>query len=209
MSEERMDALFAPIYDENWGTVIAATHQQFFDRFLKLSTPHGMVLDAACGTGKYWPLLLEAGRSIFGIDQSQGMLRVAQHKHPAVPVEKIGLQEMSYREAFDDAICMDAMEFIFPEDWPLVLANLTRALKPAGMLYFTVEIAQEADLQNAYDAGRQLGLPVVYGEWAHEGGYHYYPDMEQVREWVSVAQFHFLEETVGDEYNHFLVQKQL
>jgi len=206
-AEERYDALFAPIYDENWGATIAPTHQQFFSRFLGLCPPHGLILDAACGTGKYWPLILASGLTIFGIDQSQGMLARAKIKFPDVDIEKVGLQEMHYREAFDAAICMDALEMVFPEDWSLVLDNLYRAIKPTAYLYFTVEIAAETDIENAFAAGQQLGLPEVYGEWAHEGGYHYYPKIEQVKEWVQQAHFRLIDETVGDEYHHFLVQK--
>ena len=206
--EERYDALFAPIYDENWGATLALTHQQCLNRFLGLCPPQGLLLDAGCGTGKYWPMILASGRTVLGIDQSQGMLARAQAKFPDVPIQQVGLQEMRYREAFDGAICMDAMEVVFPEDWLLVLDNLYRAIKPTGYFYFTVEIAPEKDIENAFAAGRQLGLPVVYGEWAHEGGYHYYPKIEQVKEWVLLAQFHLMEETVGDEYHHFLVQKR-
>lgn len=69
-AEERMDTLFAPIYDDKWGATIDPTHQRFFNRFLDLCLPQGLILDAACGTGKYWPLVLASGRTPFGIDQS-------------------------------------------------------------------------------------------------------------------------------------------
>jgi SAM-dependent methyltransferase len=199
------DTLFALIYDENWGASIAPTHAQFLGQFLKRCPPHGLILDAACGTGKYWPLILASGLSIFGMDQSQGMLARAQAKFPDVRIEKMGMQEMRYQGAFDGAICMDAMEMVFPEDWRLVLENVQRALKPSSYFYFTVELAGENETAKAFAAGRELGLPVVYGEWAHEGGYHYYPRIEQVRDWVRLARFRLVEETVGDEYHHFLV----
>ncbi len=206
LAEARMDTRYAPIYGENWGA-IAPTHQRFITKFLSVCPPHSLSLDAACGTGKYWDLILASGRTVFGMDQSQGMLARAQAKFPAVPVEKVGLQEMRYQEAFAGALCMDALELVFPEDWLRVLANLYRAIKPTGYLYFTVELAAEQDTANAFAAGQQLGLPVVYGEWVHEGGYHYYPQMEQVKAWVQQAHFHLIDETVGDEYHHFLVQK--
>jgi hypothetical protein len=52
-----------------------------------------------------------------------------------------------------------------------------------------------------------LGLPVVYGEWAQEGGYHYYPDIAQVKRWVDEAHFRILDESGGDEYHHFIVRR--
>jgi cyclopropane fatty-acyl-phospholipid synthase-like methyltransferase len=206
LNEERYDALFAPVYDANWGA-IAPTHRQFLDAFLTRCPPRGVILDAPCGTGKYWPIILAADRTIFGIDQSRAMLDCARSKFPDVPTEKLGLQEMHFQEAFDAAICMDSMEFVCPEDWPLVLENFYRALPPAAYLYFTVEIAPEKDIEDALAAGRQAGLPLVYGEWPEGDGYHHYPTMQQVREWVHLARFFVVEEAVGDEYHHFLVQR--
>ena len=135
------------------------------------------------------------------------MLARATAKFPDVPVEKIGLQEMQYQEAFEGAMCMDAMEFVFPEDWPAVLHNLYRALKPRGYLHLTVEIAAEDEIRKAFTAGQEAGLPIVYGEWVLEGGYHYYPSIEQVKTWVEQARFRLVAEAVGDDYHHFLVQK--
>ncbi len=213
---EEQDTLLAPIYDENWGA-IAPLHQQCFDRFLRLCPPQGYLLDTACGTGKYWPLILASGRTVFGIDQSQGALIRAHEKFPAVPGQNVGLQEMDYHEAFSGAICVDALEMICPEDWPLVMRNLHRAIAPKGYLYFTVELTRELDIQAAFAEGRQMGLPVVYGEaewlqdggyhWAQGGCYHYYPKMDQVRKWVLQAGFQVIEEQADAEYHHFLAQK--
>jgi hypothetical protein len=96
---------------------------------------------------------------------------------------------------------------VCPEDCPVVLGNFHTALKAGGLLYFTVELADLAETKAAFEAGKAQGLPIVFGEWALEGGYHYYPASEQVREWLQVAKFEALEETVGDEYHHFIVKK--
>jgi len=109
MAEVRMDTLFAADYDEHWG-FIDATHHEMLNRFLNLCPPNGTILDAACGTGKYWSIILASGRSVFGIDQSQQMLLKAQAKYPGVRVEKLGLQEMHFTDAFDGIICVDAMD---------------------------------------------------------------------------------------------------
>jgi ubiquinone/menaquinone biosynthesis C-methylase UbiE len=99
VAEAQEDTRYAPIYDEHWGT-IDPTHQRCFHRFLGLCPPQGLILDAACGMGKYWPMVLASGRMVFGIDQSQGMLARAHEKFPHVPSEKVGLQELRYEEAF-------------------------------------------------------------------------------------------------------------
>lgn len=133
-AEERYDTLWAPLYGEMWGVYSNATHQQFIQRFLSLLLQHSTILDAACGAGRYMSLLLEKGHTVVGIDQSQGMLSRSKVKFPTIHMEKVGLQEMFYDEVFDGAICMDAMEHVCPEDWPLVLNNFHRALKPQGYL---------------------------------------------------------------------------
>jgi ubiquinone/menaquinone biosynthesis C-methylase UbiE len=215
----------APTYDDHWGTFIDPTHKSFIANFLNLCLPGGTILDAACGTGKYWSLILDSGRQVHGTDQSQGMLSRAREKFPVASIEKIGLQEIHYREAFDGAICMDAMENVFPEDCLPVLKNIHRAIKPKGYFYFTVELASEKDIEQAFAEATQMELPVVRGEWTQKGEYHYYPKTEQVMEWLNSAGFIVIEEKrapfgepdsplddnakyIGEGYYHILAQKQ-
>jgi cyclopropane fatty-acyl-phospholipid synthase-like methyltransferase len=211
--EGEYDLRWAPFYGEKWGLYNNTTHLQFLDEFISLLPPKSMILDAACGAGRYLPFLLEKGHSILGIDQSQGMLANARAKFPAVPFEKIGLQEMAYREVFDGAICVDAMENVCPEDWPLVLDNFHEALKPNGCLYFTAETAENAgenEIKQAFERAQQAGLPVVYGEWPDEEVYHYHPTNQQVREWVQQAGFEILKAGNGEiYYYHILLRKHL
>lgn len=84
-SEALLDNL-APIYDDNWGT-IDPTHQLFIEKFAGLCPPAGTILDAACGAGKYWQIILATGRAIFGIHQSKGMLAQAKDELPGIPPE--------------------------------------------------------------------------------------------------------------------------
>jgi SAM-dependent methyltransferase len=206
-AEEGYDTLWSPRYDVEWGIYPNASHQQFIQKFASLLSQNNLILDAACGTGRYLPLLLEKGFSIIGIDQAKGMLARASEKFPSVKFEKVGLQEMSFENVFDGAICMDAMEHVCPEDWGVVLANFHRALKQQGYLYFTVEFQDEAEVKAAFDEAKQTGLPVVYGEWINDGVYHYYPSFDQVREWIRQAGLVILEEGEGDGYHHFLMRK--
>jgi len=207
-SEQRMDVLFAPVYDENWGRIIDPIHQQFVQQMVELCPPDGTILDAACGTGKYWHILTTDDKTLVGIDQSQGMLERGKAKFPDVLVEKMGLQEMQYEAAFDVIVCVDAMEFVFPEEWLLVLNNFYHALKSYGHLYYTVELIDNLEIAREYQKGIEMGLPVVPGESATEPGYHYYPGMDQVRTWLQKAHFTILEEAEGDEYHHFRAKKR-
>jgi len=206
-TEEGYDIVWSPFYDAEGGVYPNTSHLQFIQKFIDLLPKNGMVLDAACGTGKYMPQLLEKGHSIFGIDQAKGMLERAKKKFPDVKFEQVGLQEMSFEDIFDGTICMDAMEHISPEDWPVVLSNFHRALNQQGYLYFTVEHQDDAEVKAAFDEAQRLGLPVVYGEWINDGVYHYYPSLEQVRGWVQQTGLAILEEGEGDSYYHFLMRK--
>ena len=93
------------------------------------------------------------------------------------------------------------------EDWPLVLTNFHRALKRNGYLYFTVELIEPEERAHAYSEGQKQGLSVVEGEYAHEGSYHYYPEVEQVRTWASQTSFAVIEEGEGDSYHHCLARR--
>lgn len=201
----------SPLYDREGGTYSNIAHRQFIQEFLSCLPPNSRVLDAPCGTGRYVPFLLEKGHSILGIDQSQGMLGRAKGKFPDVPFERVGLQEMTYQERFDGAICMDAMENVPPEDWPLVLGNFHRALKPGGYFYFTAETLEntnEDEVKDAFERAQQAGMPVVYGEWPDEMVYHYHPTSQQVRDWTQQAGFEILKDGNGEIwYYHILVRK--
>ena len=154
------------------------------------------------------PMLLEKGHTVVGIDQAQGLLDQAAKKFPAVELEKTGLQEMSCVKEFDGAICMDALEHVCPEDWPLILQNFHKALQPQGYFYFTVELAEEQEVEIAFRQAKEAGIPVVYGEWPdNDGVYHYYPSMPQVWGWLGEAGFEVIEEGEGDGYHHFLTRR--
>jgi len=112
-------------------------------------------------------------------------------------------------------MCVDAMEFVSPEDWPVVLDRFNRALRPGGWLYLTVELALEDQVRALNAEARKSGLPVVKGEviWDEpDGYYHYYPTMEQVRTWVAEAGFAIEEEAEGPwheegyAYHHVLAR---
>jgi SAM-dependent methyltransferase len=213
VNEEQEFAL-ASVYDEYWGE-IGDTHRAFVERFCSMLPPDGRVLDAACGTGKYFAMVLESGRSLLGVDHTGAYLANARAKFSNVPTEKHDLQDLPYRNEFDGVMCVDAMEFVPPEEWPEVLERFRGALCPGGWLYLTVELVPEAEVRAANEEARRSGLPVVEGEviW-HEPDdyYHYYPTMEQVRAWVSSAGFDIVEEAEGPwheegyAYHHVLAR---
>lgn len=223
---------------------IDKTHRQFMEKFLGQLEPHSTILDAACGSGRFDGMLLEAGHDVLGIDQSAGMLAAArQHypleRFPQLRYEKIALQEMKFQQAFDGIICMDAMEHIFPEDWPGIVRGFQKALKPGGVLYITVDGLKLPGDAEAYEHAKAMGLPVVFGEIVDEldevynlamgmdsletpsigyrldlSVYHYHPTLEHVRKWyqavgLSIEEVGEEKEGEGEGYVHVLATKKV
>jgi SAM-dependent methyltransferase len=231
---EKAEALYdhlSPKYWVTFGLYANETHREYLQKFLGRVAPRSTLLSAACGAGRYDGMLLEAGHSVVGVDQSAGMLARAKDRFPEARYEKLGLQEMDFREAFDGVICVDAMEHVCPEDWPGILRGFREALKPGGVLYFTLDLAEADEVEAAYERAKGRGLPVVFGEvadgveeayervkalgppvvsgeLADVAVYHYYPSLEQVRAWIGQAGLVIEEEGTGNGYEHFVVRKR-
>lgn len=87
MAEKRYDTIFSINYDEQWGR-ISETHKKNLLNFLNLLPKGCRILDAACGTGKYWGLILSNNYLVFGVDQSEQMLIKAKKKFPNCGIKK-------------------------------------------------------------------------------------------------------------------------
>jgi 2-polyprenyl-3-methyl-5-hydroxy-6-metoxy-1,4-benzoquinol methylase len=226
---EQLYDRFSARYWVTWGTLVEETHRSYLQKFLERVHRGGKILSAACGAGRFDGILLEAGHSVVGIDQSAGVLKIAKEHFPEVEYKKMALQEMNFHEIFDGVICMDAMEHICPEDYPGILSNFQNALKPGGVLYFTADREEEPDfdLKAYFEQGKALGLPIVFGEVVDEiafrqvmeqidasdeltdrAVYHYYPPLAKVREWIGRAGLIIEEEGAGSGFHHFLTRKK-
>ena len=185
----------AATYDAGYDPV-TPVHLRFVDRVIASVDPGGLILDAPCGTGPYFSRIDAAGRRVVGADQSRGMLAAAQAKHPDARLERVGLQELAFDDAFDAVMCIDAMEHIPPEDWPAVLGNLHRAVRSGGLVYLTIEQVDAGEHDSALAEAERLGLPALRGEHVgpETGGYHFYPDRRQVGSWLEQAHLEVIDE---------------
>lgn len=204
ITRKRYDELHSLHYDELWGAT-EPLHAEFVLRLADRLSRGANVLDAACGTGKYWPALIAAGVRVLGVDHSAGMLARAREKHREVPTRLIALQDIAaaddLADRFDAVICIDSMEFVGPEDWPKVVGGFARALRPGGRVYLTVELPeQDADTEPRLDP-RQ-----VAGESIEGGGYHHYPGKGQVVDWLADAGFVVEDQAEGEWYWHLLAR---
>lgn len=200
-------------YDDD-DVPITPVHRRFIETVIGSCPVGGTILDAPCGTGRCFGMVLAAGRNVVGIDQSSGMLAQARGKYPDVVLETNRLQELDFDHEFDAAMCVDAMEYVPPEDWPVVLAKLRTAVRRGGLVYLTVEQIDPEEVVTVFAEGRAAGAPVEYGENLRRGGgYHFYPTTERVLEWLDDEGLEVIERDVSRArtygYLHLLVREPL
>ncbi len=120
------------------------------------------VLDAGCGTGLCGPLVAPYASRIVGVDLSSGMLQRAQTRSVYDELVKAELQAYlaDHADEFDVVISADTLVYFGALD--SVLAAAFRALRPGGLLVFTVE--EGSDAADAYRIN-------PHGRYSHERGY--------------------------------------
>src|SRR5512146_2266448 len=73
----------APAYWISFGMQPDPVHREFVRKLLQRLPPRSLILDAGCGAGRYDGMLVEAGHTVLGIDQSGSMLARARTQFPA------------------------------------------------------------------------------------------------------------------------------
>ena len=135
------DAL-APSYD-----LLTADYDyaRWIGGLLDWAAEHGLrgrrALDVACGTGKSFVPLLEAGFDVIGCDESRGMLSVAATKVPDPrAVLRLDMRSLPVLGSFDLITCIDdALNHLLSEDEVRdALASMETNLAPDGLLVFDV-----------------------------------------------------------------------
>lgn len=197
-------------YDERYGR-LERIRSECVARVLAAIEPGQEVLDAACGTGKYFGVLAAGGHRIFGIDQSAEMLALAHAKWPEVPTRRLGLQYLngdeSLRWRFGGLVCIDVMEWVLRDDWPVVLDGFRAVLRPGSPAYLNVELPGEHETvaleKSALHGSLEGATPreIVVHDWVN-----HFPDRESVLSWLSDAGFAVTGERVGDGYWHLLLR---
>jgi predicted TPR repeat methyltransferase len=99
------------------------------------------VLDAGCGTGLCGPLVAPYARRLVGVDLSAGMLEQARAKqvYDELVKEELGAFLRRHEGAFDVIVSADTLCYFGVLDE--VVNAAARALRPEGLLIFTVEEA--------------------------------------------------------------------
>lgn len=120
-------------------------HNAYYDRpnTLELipNVKGSLILDAACGPGKYSEILLSQGAIVTGFDISPKMIKLAQERNETQGtffVHDLSMPfEMLRNESFDTVLCALALHYV--EDWTLTIKEFCRVLKPNGTLVISIE----------------------------------------------------------------------
>jgi SAM-dependent methyltransferase len=133
----------APFYDDftsayAYDPWIAAIEQ----RALAVGLRGTRALDLACGTGKSTLPLLARGYSVVGCDISEGMIREARRKLPALAdsFSVADMRDLPDLGEFDLVLCLDdAINYLLSDDeLEAAFAGVARVLAPEGVLAFDV-----------------------------------------------------------------------
>jgi len=129
--------------------------------------PGMRVLDVGCGPGRHAHALARRGITVHGIDISQAFVDLANEADvPDATFERRDARTLDFDGEFDVAIslCQGAFGLIGGDDDGDVLANMARAVKPAGLVavsafnaYFQVRYLEDTDTFDAtYGVNHEL-----------------------------------------------------
>jgi ubiquinone/menaquinone biosynthesis C-methylase UbiE len=101
-----------------------------FDQLLD-AAPAGVVIDAACGTGRHAARLHERGYRVVGVDANEAMLRVARAKVPDATFHLGDLSALPVDDGSADVVTC-ALALTHVHELAPVLFEFARALRPGG-----------------------------------------------------------------------------
>lgn len=113
-----------------------------YDALASLVDNYTLALDAGCGNGRYFDMLIGHGGQIIGVDFSKDALRRAKFKIDAFPVGQAGvllgdLTRLPFRDcSFDLIASIEVLEHV--PNWEQAILEFHRLLKPGGSMILSI-----------------------------------------------------------------------
>jgi ubiquinone/menaquinone biosynthesis C-methylase UbiE len=99
------------------------------------------VLDAGTGPGRDATILAKRGCEVIGIDASEEFIKLATELEPEVLFINMDILNLRFdNEYFDGVWCCAVLSHFKKEDFPQTISELSRVLKPGGILFTTVKM---------------------------------------------------------------------
>jgi ubiquinone/menaquinone biosynthesis C-methylase UbiE len=132
--------------------------------------PKDELLDAGCGCGAITMAMARDVRRITGVDISEAAVRLAQRVAERRGIanarflagDLTRLSSLVAEESFDAAYCLDTLEHA--EDFPRILSEVRRALRPGGRFFLLVPASEEHG-HFQHDMGEVHGIAEA-GGWS-------------------------------------------
>lgn len=97
----------AAVYDRYWGSAFAIHARKAIETHLACRLPkHAAVLDLCCGSGLLLRELDALGYDCFGVDESAGMLEIAEQNAPDAFLQRADMAAFQWDLTFDAAVCL-------------------------------------------------------------------------------------------------------
>ena len=122
-------------YDRRYSSGLNELNTLVERRWIETHLCTGLILDAGAGTGRFAAVIGSANRRVVALDNSAPMLARLRGKIPDLPLIRSDIYRIPLEDnTFDGAVCMHVL-FHLP-DWPEVLKELARVVRPGGPVIF-------------------------------------------------------------------------
>ncbi len=157
---------YAPHFDDSLAQLQYRAPMLIAERLADMVAPnHDLdILDAGCGTGLCGPLLKPFAARLVGVDLSAGMLREAAKRglYNELVEAELAAYMVAHPSEFDVIIACDTL--VYQGRLEEVAAAVASALKPGGLLLFTVEHMPD-------DSGNDPYRLAATGRFCHQAAY--------------------------------------
>jgi 2-polyprenyl-3-methyl-5-hydroxy-6-metoxy-1,4-benzoquinol methylase len=111
---------------------------EYVERAIRRVKNRGKALDVGCGSGgQIVETILGAGFSLTALDASQGMIDIAQKKHPSVRFVNIDFMSWTSEMMFDLVVAWDSTFHAPSTQQKPIVEKMCSHLSPDGVLLFT------------------------------------------------------------------------